>query len=56
MFEELLRKITNRIRSWHNRFLSDGGRQVLKNHVLNSILIYLLSIMNPPKMVLEQIH
>lgn len=56
MFEELLGKITNRIRSWQNRFLSYGGRQVLINHALNSIPIYLLFVMNPPKKVLEQIH
>lgn len=55
-FEEILRKISRRIFSWHNKLLSYGGRQILINHVLQSIPVYLLTVMNPPKRVIEKIH
>jgi len=55
-FEELIRKIAKRISSWHNRFLTFGGKQILVNDVLQSMPVYILSAMNPPKKVIEQIH
>ncbi|WMV24639.1 hypothetical protein MTR67_018024 [Solanum verrucosum] len=55
-YEELIRKIAKRIFAWHNRFLSFGGKQILVNSVLQSLPIYMLSAMNPPKRVMEQIH
>ncbi|WMV21122.1 hypothetical protein MTR67_014507 [Solanum verrucosum] len=55
-FEDLIRKVAKRIFPWHNKFLSFGGKQVLVNHVLQSLPIYLLSAMNPTKKVMEQIH
>lgn len=54
-FEDMLNKISKRIRGWANRFLSFGGRQILINDVLSYIPIYLLSMMNPLKKVLDQI-
>ncbi|KAK6775816.1 hypothetical protein RDI58_026817 [Solanum bulbocastanum] len=33
-FEGFVQKVAKRIHSWHNRFLSFGGRQVLISHVL----------------------
>lgn len=55
-FEDLLRKVTKRIMSWQNRLLSFGGRYILIRHVLQVILIYALSVINPPKSVVEQLH
>jgi len=55
-FEDLVRKISRRILSWHNKFLSFGGKHVLMNNVLQSMSVYMLSTMNPPKKVIEQIH
>lgn len=46
-FEDLMRKITRRIFSWQNRFLSFEGRYILLNHVLLSMSIYLLSALTP---------
>lgn len=55
-FKGLLNKISNRIGSWHNKFLSYGGKYTLINYMLASISIYLHSMMSPPKNVLDQIH
>ncbi|KAK6791753.1 hypothetical protein RDI58_010834 [Solanum bulbocastanum] len=55
-FEDLIRKIARRILTWHNRFLLFGGKFVLINHVLQSMPVFLLSAMNPPQKVMEQIH
>uniref|UniRef100_A0A0V0HIZ2 Putative ovule protein n=1 Tax=Solanum chacoense TaxID=4108 RepID=A0A0V0HIZ2_SOLCH len=55
-FEDLVRKIARRILTWYNRFLSFGGKFVLINDVLQSMPVFLLSAMNPPQKVMEQIH
>ena len=55
-FEDLIMKVGIIIFSWHNKFLSFGGKQVLVNHILQSMPIYLLSTMNPTKNVMVQIR
>lgn len=55
-FEKLVRKIMKRVMQWQNRFLSFGARYILVAHVLQSIPVYLLSVMNTPKGVINQIH
>lgn len=55
-FEKLINKIARRIRGWQNKFLSNEGKQILINHVLTTIPIYLLSMISPPKKTLNQIH
>lgn len=55
-FEEFVRKVAKRIRNWQNRFLSYRGKYVLVNHVLQSMPIYLLTALTPPKKVIKQIH
>lgn len=55
-FEELLRKIARRIGGWHNKFLTFRGKFVLVNHVLQSMPLYLLSVLNPPEKVIYQIN
>lgn len=55
-FEEILRKIVRGISTWNNKLLSFGWRQILIKHVLQSMPLYLLTIMNPPKRVIEKIH
>ena len=52
-FEDLIRKVSMIIFSWHNISLSFGGNYVHVNHVLNSMLVYLLSTMNPTKKVMD---
>lgn len=55
-FEDLIRKVARRIFSWQNRFLSFRGKYILINHVLQSLPIYPLSAMNPPKTIIAQLH
>ncbi|KAK6804341.1 hypothetical protein RDI58_002125 [Solanum bulbocastanum] len=55
-FEDLVRKVAQRILSWQNKFLSFGGKYILISHVLQSLPVYLLSAKNPPKKIIEQIH
>lgn len=55
-FEEIIRKIARRILSWHNKFLSHGRRQVLISYVLQSMSVYLLTVMHPLKRVIDKIH
>ncbi|WMV59077.1 hypothetical protein MTR67_052462 [Solanum verrucosum] len=55
-FEVLIKKVAKRMHSWQNRLLSFGRRYILIAHVLQSMSIYILSAMNPPKSVLVQLH
>lgn len=55
-FDDLVGKIKKRVMSWHSKLLTYGGRYVLIKSVLQSLPVYLLSAMNPPKCVLDEIH
>ncbi|KAH0700980.1 hypothetical protein KY284_015195 [Solanum tuberosum] len=55
-FEELLKKVRKRILLWQNKLLSFGGRYILVAHVLQSMPVYLLTAMNPPKGIIKQLH
>ncbi|OIT28452.1 putative ribonuclease h protein, partial [Nicotiana attenuata] len=55
-FNDLTSKVVSRIRGWHGRLLSYGGRVTLIKHVLQSLPIPLLSAVSPPKTVLRQIE
>lgn len=55
-YQELIKKVTRRILSWQNRLLTFGGRYILIRHILQSISIYVLSVMNPQKGVIKQLH
>lgn len=48
--------MARRVLAWHYKFLSFGGKLVSVNHVLQSLLVYLQSAMNPPKGVIESLH
>ncbi|XP_019261368.1 PREDICTED: uncharacterized protein LOC109239280 [Nicotiana attenuata] len=55
-FNSLISKVVSRIRGWHGRLLSYGGRVTLIKHVLQSLPIHLLSAVSPPKTVLRKIE
>uniref|UniRef100_M1BM57 Reverse transcriptase n=1 Tax=Solanum tuberosum TaxID=4113 RepID=M1BM57_SOLTU len=55
-FEELVKKVHSRLMMWQNKWLSYGGKYILIANVLQSMPIYLLSAMNPPKKVIEKLH
>ena len=48
-FDSMRAKIFNRLNGWQSSKLSDGGKITLIKHVLQSIPIYTLSALNPPK-------
>jgi len=54
-WQPLLHLLANRFGSWGNKYVSLGGRVVLLNYVLNSILMYYLSVMKMPVVVWQKI-
>nr|XP_016483420.1 PREDICTED: uncharacterized protein LOC107804102 [Nicotiana tabacum] len=55
-YNNLTTKIVGRIKGWHGKMLSYGGRATLIKHMLQSILIHLLSVVSPPKTVMKHIE
>lgn len=55
-FEGLMKKTSGRILSWKSKLLTAGERYILIKHVLQSIPIYQLSVMNPPKSIVNHLH
>nr|AAT38805.1 hypothetical protein SDM1_47t00008 [Solanum demissum] len=55
-FNELVKNIINRIKGWHNKLLSTGGRVVLIKHVLLAIPTHLLVALQPTKGTLDNIE
>ena len=51
----LLNRIESRIGLWCNHWLSLGGRLILLNLVIESILVYWLSLAKIPKSILDHI-
>lgn len=45
-----------RLAIWQNKLLSFGGRFIWISHVLQTMPVYLLSAMNPPVGVINQMH
>lgn len=54
-FEEMVSKIIKRINGWQGRILSYGGKVVIIKDVLQSLPLYTLSVMSPPKATLRLI-
>ncbi|XP_060200867.1 uncharacterized protein LOC132629156 [Lycium barbarum] len=55
-YVELIKKIKERLHSWKGKLLSFGGKAVLIKSVLQSMPLHLLSVVAPPKCVLNEIH
>ncbi|XP_075107186.1 uncharacterized protein LOC142180150 [Nicotiana tabacum] len=55
-YSDIVNKVIGRIRGWHTKLLSTGGRAILIRHVLLALPIHLLAAMNPPKGTLELIE
>lgn len=52
LFDGLLNKLRGRLHHWSSKLLSQGGKVVLLRHVLSTMPLYLLQVVNPPKAVL----
>ncbi|KAG5595335.1 hypothetical protein H5410_036567 [Solanum commersonii] len=46
----------NNLHLWKGKLLSFGGKKVLISHVMQSIHVYLLSALSPPKCVIDDIQ
>jgi len=55
-FSELMKKVHNKLQAWKGKLLSFGGRAVLIQNVLNSIPIYFMSVIIPPRCILLDLH
>ncbi|XP_060210726.1 uncharacterized protein LOC132637688 [Lycium barbarum] len=52
LFNGMLANIVKRLNGWQSGMLSFGGKVVLIKHVLQSLPVYIMSAMNPPKGVI----
>ncbi|XP_075109246.1 uncharacterized protein LOC142181032 [Nicotiana tabacum] len=55
-YQPLITKVMDKLQSWQGKLLSVGGRAVLISHVLQSMPMHLLSVVNPPKYVINRLH
>lgn len=54
-YRDLMSKILDKLQSWKGNLLSIGRRAVLISHVLQSMPIHLLSVVNPPNCVIKKL-
>jgi hypothetical protein len=54
-WEPVLERISAKLNSWGNKYISVGGRIVLLNSVLNSIPIFYLSFLKMPAKVINKV-
>nr|XP_016434507.1 PREDICTED: uncharacterized protein LOC107760901 [Nicotiana tabacum] len=55
-YQGLINKVMDKLQAWKGKLLSIGGRAVLIYHVLQSMPIDLLSVVNPPNNVISKLH
>ncbi|XP_060202349.1 uncharacterized protein LOC132630776 [Lycium barbarum] len=55
-YKDMLKKVRDKLQAWKGKLLSFGGKADLITSVLQSIPIYLLSAMVPPKCVIKELH
>lgn len=53
IFDPLIAKVQKKLAGWKGKLLSFGGKIVLIKHVLSSMPIHIVSILNLPKRVLS---
>ncbi|KAK4709985.1 hypothetical protein R3W88_004498 [Solanum pinnatisectum] len=55
-FDNMVSKVVKRLNGWHGKFLSYGGKIILIKSVLQSLPLYTLSPLTPPKGTLALIE
>jgi hypothetical protein len=51
----LFDRVAAKLESWSSRYLSKGGRLILLNSVINSILVFYFSIFKAPKSIWKRL-
>ncbi|XP_060182320.1 uncharacterized protein LOC132611981 [Lycium barbarum] len=55
-YNDLIKKVKNKLQNWKGKLLSFGGKAVRINSVLQSIPIYMLSAVVPTKYTINELH
>ncbi|XP_059310607.1 uncharacterized protein LOC132061950 [Lycium ferocissimum] len=55
-YSGLIKKVKGRLHSWKGKILSFGGKAVLIRSVLQTMPVHLLSVLAPPKCVLNELY
>lgn len=55
-YDDLIKKVKAKLHSWKEKLLSYGGKATLISSVLQSMSVHLLSLLDPPKNILEHLH
>ncbi|KAK6781273.1 hypothetical protein RDI58_023457 [Solanum bulbocastanum] len=55
-YAELIERVKDKLQSWKGRMLSYGGKEVLLSSVLQSIPIYVLSVITPSICMIKELH
>ncbi|XP_075084826.1 uncharacterized protein LOC107774618 [Nicotiana tabacum] len=55
-YKDLIKKVKAKLHSWKGKLLSFGGKATLISSVLQSMSVHMLSVLDPPKNILEHLH
>ncbi|XP_075095079.1 uncharacterized protein LOC142173397 [Nicotiana tabacum] len=55
-YEDLIKKVKAKLHSWKGKMLSFGRKATLISSVLQSMPVHMLSVLDPPKNILEHLH
>ncbi|XP_042939510.1 uncharacterized protein LOC122274547 [Carya illinoinensis] len=54
--EDMMNKVRQKISGWKMRLLSSGGKLILLRHVISSMAIHLLAVLQVPQVTISKIH
>nr|XP_009595805.1 uncharacterized protein LOC104092031 [Nicotiana tomentosiformis] len=55
-YNDLMKNVKAKLHSWKGKLLSYGGKSTLISSVLQSMPMHILSVIDPPNNVIEQLH
>ncbi|XP_075087666.1 uncharacterized protein LOC142169669 [Nicotiana tabacum] len=55
-YQGLIKKLKDKLHAWKGKLLSSGGKALLITSVLQSMPVYLLSVLDPPQNILKHLH
>uniref|UniRef100_A0A0V0I3A2 Putative ovule protein n=1 Tax=Solanum chacoense TaxID=4108 RepID=A0A0V0I3A2_SOLCH len=56
LYTDLFDRVRGKLQAWKGKMPSFGGKEVLLTRVLQSIPIFVLSVITPPKCVIKELH